>query len=59
MEEWRHHSDIADARMEERFKGVESKLNKIDSNLSRLMWIFLTGIGGALVTFLVNGGFKV
>lgn len=59
MEEWRHHSDIADAKMEERFKGVEKQLNKIDSNLSRLMWIFITGIAGAVVVFLVNGGFKI
>lgn len=59
MEEWRHKADIADARMEERFKGVENKLNKIDSNLSRLMWIFIAGICAGVVTFLLNGGFKV
>ncbi len=59
MEEWRHTSDIADAKMEERFKGVEKQLNKIDSNISRLMWIFIGGCASGVVAFLMNGGFKV
>ncbi len=45
--------------MEERFKGVEKQLNKIDSNISRLMWIFIGGCASGIVAFLMNGGFKV
>jgi len=56
LEEWRHTSDIADARMEERFKGVETKLNKIDANLSKLVWLCIAGFVGAIITFVVRGG---
>ncbi len=59
MGEWRHPSDIADAKMEERFKGVEKQLNKIDSNISRLIWIFIGACASGVVACMMNGGFKV
>ena len=41
---------------EEMMKGVELRLSKIETILSRLTWIVVTGIGGALVAFVISGG---
>ena len=35
---------------------IEERLTKIEVVLSRLTWLLVTGIGGALVAFVVSGG---
>ena len=64
LENWRVQRDIESARHDERWKhmddkidGVGKKVDKISSDLSRIMWMVLAGIIMAAVTFLVKGGF--
>lgn len=59
LEEARQKGEIADARAEERSKNMEQKLEKIDSNLSRLMWIFIGGIVMGVVAFILKGGLNI
>ena len=35
---------------------IETRLSKIESVLSRLTWLVVTGIGGAAIAFVVSGG---
>lgn len=39
-------------------KSIEERLTKIEVVLSRLTWLLVTGIGGAFVAFVINGGLK-
>ncbi|RWE31535.1 hypothetical protein [Mesorhizobium sp.] len=64
LENWRVQRDIESARHDERWKhmdtkidGVEKKVDKISSDLSRIMWIIIAGIITAIITFMVKGGF--
>lgn len=64
LESWRTQSDIADARKEEQWKGMNDKIDhvgkkvdKISGDLSRIMWLVITGIVMAIVAFMVKGGF--
>lgn len=64
LENWRVQRDIESARHDEKWKhmddkidGVSKKVDKISSDLSRIMWIVLAGIIMAVVTFMVKGGF--
>lgn len=36
--------------------GIDERLSKIESILSRLTWIILAGIGAAFVAFIIGGG---
>lgn len=40
----------------ERDQHIEERLTKIEVILSRLTWIIVSGIGGAFVAFVINGG---
>ena len=39
-------------------KSIEERLTKIEVVLSRLTWLLVTGIGGAFIAFIINGGLK-
>ncbi|UCI23670.1 hypothetical protein [Mesorhizobium sp. B2-8-5] len=65
LEVWRVQRDIDSARHDERWKhmddkidGVGKKVDKISSDLSRIMWLILSGIILAIIAFLVRGGFS-
>jgi hypothetical protein len=35
---------------------IETRLTKIETVLSRLTWLMVSGIGGAAIAFVVSGG---
>lgn len=64
LEQWRTQRDIESARHDEKWKhmdakidSVEKKVDRISSDLSRVMWLILSGIILAIIAFLVKGGF--
>lgn len=64
LENWRVQRDIESARHDERWKhmdtkidGVEKKVDKISSDISRVMWIIIAAILTAIIAFMVKGGF--
>jgi hypothetical protein len=64
LEQWRTQRDIEGARhdekwrhMDEKIGDVGKKVDKISSDLSRIMWLILSGIILAVVAFMVKGGF--
>lgn len=38
---------------------MEKRLGNIEVILSRLTWLLVTGIGGALIAFVIKGGLNV
>lgn len=38
---------------------IETRLTKIETVLSRLTWLMVTGIGGAAMAFVISGGLNV
>ncbi|MBA8838359.1 hypothetical protein [Ochrobactrum sp. RH2CCR150] len=44
--------------MDNRFNDLDKKIDKISGVLSKLMWIVISGLGAALVAFIVNGGLR-
>jgi hypothetical protein len=44
-------------QMEDKIDSVDGKVDKISSDLSRIMWLILSGIILAIVAYLVKGGF--
>lgn len=65
LEQWQRQVEIADARQDERWKQVDNRFNDLDKKidkisgiLSKLMWIVISGLGAALVAFVVNGGLR-
>lgn len=59
LEKWRSQRDIADAVRDEQMKGIRGDLTTIKSTLSRLVWLMVTGLAGAFMAFIINGGLKV
>lgn len=64
LENWRVQRDIESARHDEKWKhmdakidGVEKKVDKISSDISRVMWIIIAAILTAIIAFMVKGGF--
>jgi hypothetical protein len=58
------HDDMVDVRMsmavrEEGMKSTHARLDKIETILSRLTWLLVSGIGLAFVAFVVGGGLRV
>lgn len=41
-----------------RMANIQASLAKIDTNLSRLVWIFITAVGGGFAAFIMKGGFN-
>ncbi|WP_132311969.1 hemolysin XhlA family protein [Martelella mediterranea] len=44
------------AVLDERLRGIQASLTKIENILSKIVWLFAAGIIGAIVTFVVKGG---
>lgn len=40
----------------ERMSVIQSSLIKIDNNISRIVWIFVTAVVGAFAAFVLKGG---
>jgi len=64
LEAWQRQADLADARKEGEFKAMNDKIDlvgkkvdKISSDLSRVVWLILAGLIMAAVAFIVKGGF--
>lgn len=43
----------------ERHSSVIKRLDKIDSHISKLMWLIVTAIVGGFMAFVINGGLRV
>ncbi|GAA0311617.1 MULTISPECIES: hypothetical protein [Rhodovulum] len=41
---------------EERFKHIQTSLDRIQSSTSKVVWIVLTAILGGIMAFIINGG---
>lgn len=46
-----------EARIDNRFSGLEKSVHSIQSSLSRINWLILGGIIAGVVAFLMQGGF--
>lgn len=64
LENWRVQRDIEGARHDERWKHMDDKIgdvgkkvDKISSDLARIMWLILSSIILAIIAFMVKGGF--
>jgi hypothetical protein len=64
LEKWQRQSDLIDARKEGEWKAMSDKIDtvgkkvdKISSDLSRVVWLILAGLIMAAVAFIVKGGF--
>ena len=40
-------------------EAIEHRLTKIETVLSRLTWLMVTGIGGTAIAFIVSGGLNL
>lgn len=40
-------------------EAIEQRLTKIETVLSRLTWLMISGIGGSAVAFVLSGGLNV
>lgn len=43
----------------ERHVAVVARLDRIDNHMSKLVWLMITGIVGAIMAFLIRGGFQI
>lgn len=43
----------------ERHENILKRLDRIDGHISKLVWLIITAIIGAFMTFLIRGGFHV
>ncbi len=66
LENWRHEVDTERAVEAERgtyttkrFDDIEKRLDKIDSHVSRVVWLIVTAIIVAVMGFMISGGFNV
>lgn len=59
LEVWKQQTEISGAKLDVRFEEMGKRLNRIDANLSRLMWLFIGGIVAGIVAFLLKGGFNL
>ena len=66
LEKWRSEMMVSQARAEEQRKSqsvlmgrIEKKVDKIDSHLSRLGWLVISGFVLALIGFVVKGGLVI
>ena len=67
LEIWRHDRDVQEGREQERkeasdkanfkdFSNLYSRLDKIDSSIGRMVWLIITGIMSAVISFIIGGG---
>jgi pyruvate/2-oxoacid:ferredoxin oxidoreductase alpha subunit len=51
--------EMENAVREEADRNIERRLDKIETILSRLTWLMVTGIGSAFFLFVASGGLRV
>ena len=63
LEQWRNIQDIENVRMQERrtsaderFDRVETRLDKIDAHVGRIVWLLVISILSAFMAFVIRGG---
>lgn len=59
LEKWQRQNEIAEARTDVQFKEMDKKLNKIESTLSRIMWLIIAGLIAGFVSFVLKGGLTI
>lgn len=59
LETWQRQADIANARKDVQFERIESDLKKINLTLGRIMWLIISGILVAFISFVVKGGLVI
>ena len=59
MRERVHQIELDYTILKERAKTQEKRTDKIESNLSRVVWLVLTTIIAGTMTFIISGGFNV
>lgn len=51
--------EVKSAVDHERHENILKRLDRIDGHISKLVWLIITAIIGAFMTFLIRGGFHV
>ncbi|MCY1668065.1 hemolysin XhlA family protein [Rhizobium sp. SL86] len=51
--------ELSEAVAAERAKNMQNSLSQIEANTSRVVWLVVTGLVGALVAFVIKGGLNV
>ncbi len=63
VEQWQQTFDALNAERRDRdaaeFKRVHDRLDKIDSHVSRVVWLIVATIVGGIMTFILQGGLTV
>ena len=59
VEKWQHDQSIANAVRDERWSATLTRLEKIDTNISRVVWLVITGLVVAFMGFVVGGGLNI
>lgn len=65
LEDWRHSSEMDHAlwkkdkeHIDGRFDRTETRLDKIDAHLSRLVWLIISTLLGGFLVFVIKGGLQ-
>lgn len=59
LEKWQQEQNIANAVRDERWTSISARLNKIDANVAKLVWLIIGGIIAAFIAFVVGGGLRI
>lgn len=59
IQEWKTVQETQTALATERYSNINSRLDKIDGHMAKLIWIILVGILGAAGSFILSGGLNV
>ena len=51
--------EVKSAVDQERHDNIIKRLDRIDGHVNKLVWLIITAIIGAFMTFLIRGGFHV
>ncbi len=63
LERWRATQEAVSQErlkhMDDRFNRIESRLDNVDKNVSRVVWLIVASIIAALLSFIFRGGLNV
>lgn len=59
LEKWQRQTEIADAATAVEYKEMNKKLNRIDTTISRLNWLVISGLIMGILGFIVKGGLNL
>lgn len=59
VEKWQNEQSIANAVRDERWATMLVRLNKIDSNLSKVVWLMVGAFIAAVMAFVIGGGLRL